>query len=245
MLFLLFVALWFTYCFLFFFFFFFFFFFLFFLLLLLFFSICVVMLVLWSPSSIAAHFAFCFTSCVVMLAFWSSSTAAHYVFCFKRGIGTLGEVSRLLKCFKYLLLPLPAPVVYSTDRFMAVVPVLVLLFIALWVILRGGLFIILPCVILFLCFSVLLALQLPCLRKKELITVFFVRLFDLRLFGFVCFLFLLVSGKVCGLRLWHSLDFSLTYFFIANILMSLLVFAIPLYFSSPIHTMDCTHSVIR
>ena len=35
----------------------------------------------------------------------------------------------------------------------------------------------------------------------------FVRLFDLRKFGFVCFLFLLVSGK----GLWHSLDFSLTF----------------------------------
>ena len=32
-------------------------------------SVCVVMLALWSPSSIAAHFAFCFTSCFVMLAF--------------------------------------------------------------------------------------------------------------------------------------------------------------------------------
>ena len=46
------------------------------------FSICVVMLALWSPSSIAAHFAFCFTSCVVMLAFWSRFTAAHFAFCF-------------------------------------------------------------------------------------------------------------------------------------------------------------------
>ena len=33
------------------------------------------------------------------------------------------------------------------------------------------------------------------------------------LFGFVGFLFLLVSGKGCGLCLWHSLDFSLTFFF--------------------------------
>ena len=40
----------------------------------------------------------------------------------------------------------------------------------------------------------------------------FLRLFDLRLFGFVCFLFLLVSGKGCGLLLWHSLEFSLTCF---------------------------------
>ena len=39
----------------------------------------------------------------------------------------------------------------------------------------------------------------------------FVCLFDLRLFGFVCFLFHLVSGKGCGLWLWHSLDCSLTF----------------------------------
>ena len=44
------------------------------------FSICVVMLALLSPSSIAADFAFCFTSCVVMLAFRSPSTAAHFAF---------------------------------------------------------------------------------------------------------------------------------------------------------------------
>ena len=41
----------------------------------------------------------------------------------------------------------------------------------------------------------------------------FVRLFDLHLFGFVCFLFLLVSGKGCGLWLWHFLDVSLTFVF--------------------------------
>ena len=44
------------------------------------------------------------------------------------------------------------PVVYSTDRSKAVVPVLVLLFVAQWFILRGDLFYVLPCVILFLCF---------------------------------------------------------------------------------------------
>ena len=48
-------------------------------------------------------------------------------------------------------------------------------------------------------FSVLLALGLPRLGKSELIFVLLVRLFDLRLFGFVCFLFLLVSGKGFGL----------------------------------------------
>ena len=89
--------------------------------------------------------------------------------------------------------------VYSTDRSKAVVPVLVLLFVALWFILRGDLFYALPCVILFLCFSVLLALRLPRLGKRELMLVVSVHLFDLCLFGFVCFLFLLMSGKGCGL----------------------------------------------
>ena len=64
--------------------------------------------------------------------------------------------------------PLPA-VVYSTDHSKAVVPVLVLLFAALWFILRGDLFYVLLCVISFLCFSVLLALRLPRLGKRELI----------------------------------------------------------------------------
>ena len=75
---------------------------------------------------------------------------------------------------------------------------LVLLFVASWFILRGVLFYVLPCVSLFLCFSVLLALRLRRLGKRELILGLFVRLFDLRWFGFVCFLFLLVSGKGCG-----------------------------------------------
>ena len=88
--------------------------------------------------------------------------------------------------------------VYSTDRPKAVVPVLVLLFVALWFILRGDLFYVLPCVILFLCFSVLLALRLSRLGKRELILVFLVRLFGLCLFGFVDFLFLLVSGKAAA-----------------------------------------------
>ena len=80
------------------------------------------------------------------------------------------------------------PVVYSTDRSKAVVPVL--FFLALWFILRGGLLYVFPCVVLFLCFSVLLELRLPRLGKRELILVLFVRLFDLCLFGFVGFLFL-------------------------------------------------------
>ena len=90
-------------------------------------------------------------------------------------------------------------VVYSIDRSKAVVPVLVLRFVALWFILQGNLFYVLLCVILFLCFSVLLALRSPRLWKRELILVLLVRLFDLYLFGFVAFLFFLVSGKGCGL----------------------------------------------
>ena len=89
--------------------------------------------------------------------------------------------------------------VYSTDRSKAVIPVLVLLFVALWFILRGDLLYVLPCVVLFFCFSVLLALRLPRLGKRELISVLFVRLFDLCLFDFVGFFFLLVSGKGCSL----------------------------------------------
>ena len=77
--------------------------------------------------------------------------------------------------------------------------VLVLLFVALWFILRGDLLYVFPCVILFLYFSVLLVLGLPRLGKREPILVFFVGLFGLCLFRFVGFLFLLGSGKGCGL----------------------------------------------
>ena len=87
--------------------------------------------------------------------------------------------------------PSPPP---PPDHSKAVVPVLVLPFVVLWFILRGDLFNVLPCVILFLCFSVLFALRSPRLGKRELILMFFIRLF-----GFVCFLFLLVSEKGFGL----------------------------------------------
>ena len=119
-----------------------------------------------------------------------------------------GPRVKLASC-KSALNPL---VVCSTDRSKAVVPVLVLLFVALWFILRGDLLYVFPCVILFLYFSVLLVLRLPRLGKRELILVLFVRLFGLCMFRFVGFLFLLGSGKGCGLWLWHSLDFSLTFF---------------------------------
>ena len=47
---------------------------------------------------------------------------------------------------------LKPPVVCSTDRSKAVVPLLVLLFVALWFISRGDLLYVFPCVILFLFF---------------------------------------------------------------------------------------------
>ena len=94
------------------------------------------------------------------------------------------------------------------SRSKAVVPVL--LFVASWFILRGDLFYVLPCVILLLCFFSPFSIAITSLgEERELILVLFVRLFDLCLFGFVGFLFLLVSGK--GFGLWHSLDFSLTF----------------------------------
>ena len=55
------------------------------------------------------------------------------------------------------------------------------------------------CYFVLVFFFVPLALRLPRFGKRELILGLFVRLFDLRLFGFVCFRFLLVSGKGCGL----------------------------------------------
>ena len=72
---------------------------------------------------------------------------------------------------------------------------LVLLFVALWFVPRGDLFYVLPCVILFLCFSVLLALRLPRLGKKELVFSYV----DLCLFGFCLFLL--------SLGVWEGLWF--------------------------------------
>ena len=63
------------------------------------------------------------------------------------------------------------PVVCSTDRSNAVVPMLVLLFVALCFILRGDLLYVFPCVILFLCVLVRLVLRLPRLGMRELILV--------------------------------------------------------------------------
>ena len=116
-----------------------------------------------------------------------------------------GPRVKLASCKSALNAPTPTPtpsVVCSTDRSKAVVPVLVLLFVALWFILRGDLLYVFPCVVLFLCFSVFLVLRLPRLGKRELILVLFVRLFGLCLFRFVGFLFLFGLGRAavcdCG-----------------------------------------------
>ena len=88
-----------------------------------------------------------------------------------------GPRVKLASCISALTPPPPpgppSPMVCSTDRSKAVVPVLVLLFVALWFILRGDLLYVFPCVILFLCVSVLLVLRLPRLGKRELISYLF------------------------------------------------------------------------
>ena len=57
--------------------------------------------------------------------------------------------------------------VYSTDRSKAVVPVLVLFFVALWFILRGDLFYVLLCVILFLCFFSSFSIAITSLEEER------------------------------------------------------------------------------
>ena len=66
-------------------------------------------------------------------------------FCIK---SSNGPMVKLASC-KSALNP---PVVCSTDHSKAVAPVLVLLFVALWFVLRGDLLYVFPCVMLFLCF---------------------------------------------------------------------------------------------
>ena len=74
---------------------------------------------------------------------------------------------------------------------------LVLLFVALWLILLSDLFRLTLCYFVLVFFPVLLALRVPRLGKRELILVLFECLFDLCLFN---------SSR-------HSLDFSFVFFF--------------------------------
>ena len=89
--------------------------------------------------------------------------------------------------------------VCSTDRSKAEVPVLVLLFVALWFILRGDLLYVFPCVILFLCFSVLLVLRLPRLGKRERANLSAFRTFVRFVLVWICW-FPLPLGVWEGLR---------------------------------------------
>ena len=85
----------------------------------------------------------------LILMSWEPLCEPRFVLCFSVLRVTSGPRVKLVGR-KNALNP---PVVYSTDRSKAVVPVLVLLFVPLWFILRGDLFYVLPCVILFLCFQ--------------------------------------------------------------------------------------------
>ena len=150
-------------------------------------------------------------------------TFCHFVLMFfspfSIAITSHGEERTNLSAFRMLdrfvivwICQFPLPLdVWEGLRF--VVPVLVLLFVALWSILRGDLLCVFPCVILFLCFSVLLVLRLPRLGKRELILVLFVRLFGLCLFRFVGFLFLLGLERAavcdCGTSWTFLLPFLL------------------------------------
>ena len=73
---------------------------------------------------------------------------------------------------------------------------------------------ILSCVVLFMCFSVLLTLQLPRFWGVGAGRWCWSWCFSCVFSVYACLAlsFLLVSVKGCGLWLWHSLDFSLTFF---------------------------------
>ena len=102
---------------------------------------------------------------------------------------------KLASC-KSALNPFPPPVVYSAVRSKAV---FVLLFVALWFILRGDLFYVLTVCYFVLVFFSPFSVAITSLGEERANLSAFVRLFDLCLFGFIGFLFLLVFGKGCGL----------------------------------------------
>ena len=154
------------------------------------------MLTLWSPSSIAAHFVFCFTSCVVMLEFRSPSTAAHFAFCFTCCDQEWHRepLVKLIGCKRAL----NHPMVYFTDRSKAVVRCLS------YSLLLCDLFheaisfkscLVLFCSCIFLSSFSSIAIT-PLGDERANLSAFctFVR-FALVL----CFLFLFVSRMVCGL----------------------------------------------
>ena len=63
----------------------------------------------------------------------------------------------------------------------------------------------------------MLELRLLRLVNRELILVLFVRLFDFRLFVLSVFSSSWCLGRAAFFLFWHSLDFSLTFFFLNGI----------------------------
>ena len=92
------------------------------------------------------------------------------------------------------------------------VPVLVLRLVALWFILRGDFFYVLTLCYFVLVFFSPFSIVITSLGEERANLSAF-RTFVRFVLVWICrFLFLLVSGKDCGLWLWHTLDFSLTFF---------------------------------
>ena len=94
--------------------------------------------------------------------------------------------------------------VYSTDRSKAVVPVLVLLFVALWFNLRGDLFYVLPCVILFLCSFSPFSIAITSLGKEKANISAFCT--------FVRFVLVLICRFPLPLGAWKGLRFVIVAF---------------------------------
>ena len=88
---------------------------------------------------------------------------------------------------------------YSTDRSKAVAPMLVLLFVALWFILRSNLFYVLPCIILFLCVFSLFSIAITSLGEERTNLSFF------RMF--VRFVLVWICRFSLPLDVWEGLRF--------------------------------------
>ena len=112
-----------------------------------------------------------------------------------------GPRVKLASCKSALNTPSPPSphVVYSIDRFKAVVPVLVLLFVALWLILRGDLFYVLPCIILFLCVFSPFSIAITSLGEERANFSAFRR--------FVRFVFVWICRCPLPLGVWEKLRF--------------------------------------
>ena len=112
-----------------------------------------------------------------------------------------GPRLKLASCKSDLTPPPPPPptVVYFAVRSKAAVPVLVLLFVALWFILRGDMFYILPCVILFSCVFSPYSTVITSLGEERA---------NLSAFPtFVRFVFVLICRFPLPLSVWEGLRF--------------------------------------